>query len=595
MKKLYTIVVTVGLLSMLAGCGTTGKPSKGKNLVLQSQTSLTAEEQRKFDYFFLEGLRLKHKEEYSAAYAMFEHCLDINPNSAATLYEISLFYMALGMENKREEALKHAIKLDESNFWYKQMLANFYQQKRNLPSAIKVYENMTAQFPDKIEPILSLADLYTQTSYYGKAIDALDRLEQLDGKSEQLSMEKYRMYLLNGNREKAFDEIESLSNEYPFDMGYKVLLGDTYMNNDKLDDAGRVYHEILREFPGYAPALLSLANYYQKTGNDSLYQIQLDTILLNENVDTSVKLDIMRQFIGKAETEHLDSTDVINLFENILQRRQPNADVAMLYAQYLLSKGMEKESEPVLEKILEIDPENKPARLQLMSFAIREERLDDLIRISSSALEYQPDALEFYYYLGLAHYQKEETDEALEAFSKGVRQITPESDRKLASDFYSIVGDLNHRKGNKAEAYAAYDSSLVYNPDNISTLNNYAYYLSVDRSELDKAEEMSFRTIKAEPNNSTYLDTYAWILFEKGRYTEARIYIDQAMTNGGDSSQVIVEHCGDIYYHLGDVDKAVDYWKQADATDPDNSSSEPRDEAELRRLKEKIRLKKYIQ
>ena len=91
-----------------------------------------------------------------------------------------------------------------------------------------------------------------------------------------------------------------------------------------------------------------------------------------------------------------------------------------------------------------------------------------------------------------------------------------------------------------AEAYAAYDSSLVYNPDNIGTLNNYAYFLSVERKDLDKAEEMSYRTVKAEPDNETYLDTYAWILFEKGRYTEARIYIEQTLRYKGDESRSIV-------------------------------------------------------
>jgi tetratricopeptide (TPR) repeat protein len=114
-------------------------------------------------------------------------------------------------------------------------------------------------------------------------------------------------------------------------------------------------------------------------------------------------------------------------------------------------------------------------------------------------------------------------------------------------------------------------------------LNNYAYYLSVDNRDLDKAEEMSYKTIKAEPNNSTYLDTYAWILFMKGRYTEARTYIDQALKNIDDASGVVKEHCGDIYYMNGDVDEAVKYWKQS--LDEGNDS---------KTLKEKIKRKRYI-
>ena len=142
---------------------------------------------------------------------------------------------------------------------------------------------------------------------------------------------------------------------------------------------------------------------------------------------------------------------------------------------------------------------------------------------------------------------------------------------------------MYHSKEMKAEAYAAYDSSLVYNPNNIGTLNNYAYYLSVERTNLDKAEEMSYKTVKAEPDNATFLDTYAWILFEKGNYAEARIYIDNAMKSDQEKSDVIVEHSGDIYYMTGDVDGAMKYWQQA--LDMGSKS---------KTLKEKIKKKKYI-
>ena len=225
---------------------------------------------------------------------------------------------------------------------------------------------------------------------------------------------------------------------------------------------------------------------------------------------------------------------------------------------------------------------------------MRDNNLDDVIQIARPALQYNPEALEFYYYLGLAYYQKKDTDQALDVFLKGVRQVNEKSDKNVVSDFYSILGDMYHSKDMHAEAYAAYDSSLVYNPDNIGTMNNYAYFLSVERKQLDKAEELSYRTVKAEPENATYLDTYAWILFEKGKYTEARIYIDQALRNGGDSSRVIVEHCGDIYYHLGEKEKALEYWKKADGMKVEEEGSTPPTEQEIKRLKRKIALKKYV-
>ena len=592
--KIYIVCLMAGLSLLLTACGTTKKQSSAVSQ-LETNDPLSYEQRRKFDYFFLEAVRMKQKGDYDAAFELYTHCLDIYPESPAALYEISQFYLFLGLENRSEDALKKAVRLDDHNFWYKQTLAAYYQNKRDWAKAIAVYEDMATLFPARLEPLLSLVSLYNQTKSYPEVIKTLDRLELLDGKSEQLSMEKFRTYLVLNNLEKAFAEVKDLVEEYPYELRYRTLLGDLYLSNNKTDEAFATYQKILKETPDYAPALLSMMSYYRKIGNDTLYRKSLDGILLNENVETKTKMEIMRQLIVQTEQTTKDSTQVIALFKEILKRPQPNADLPMLCAQYLYSKGMEEESVPVFNQVLELDPENKPARMILLSYAIRKNDLDEVIRVATPAMQYNPEVLEFYYYLGLAYYQKDEPKKALAVFIRGERQMNDKVEKPMASDYYSILGDLYHSVDKKAEAYAAYDSSLVHNPDNINTLNNYAYFLSVERTNLDKAEEMSYRTVKAEPTNSTYLDTYSWILFEKGKFTEARIYIEQALKNGGEKSQVILEHCGDIYYKLGDKKKALDFWKKADAVGPKSEETvAPRPDAEVKRLKRKIALRKYI-
>lgn len=597
MIRFYIPFLTACLTLVMVACGTSHKLSDkvSEQSAVEEKDPLTYEERRKFDYYFLEAVRMKQKGDYDAAFELYTHCLDIYPESPAALYEISNFYQFLGLEAKSEECLKKAVRMDDSNFWYKQTLAGYYQNKRDWAKAIAVYEDMATLFPSRLEPLLSLVSLYNQTKSYQDVVKTLDRLELLDGKSEQISMEKFRMYLTLNNQEQAFAEIKNLVDEYPYEMRYRTLLGDLYMTNNKPDEAYATYREILNETPDYAPALLSLTSYYQKIGNDSLYRKSLDTILLNDNVETDTKMDIMRQLIMQNEQTTQDSTQIIALFKEILKRPQPNADLPMLCGQYLYSKRMEKESIPVFKLVLALDPENKPARLLLLSYAIRENDLDEVIRVATPAMQYSPEVLEFYYYLGLAYYQKDNEKKALEVLERGQRQIDDKVEKPLASDYYAIMGDLYHTANQYDKSYAAYDSSLVYNPNNINTLNNYAYFLSVEGKQLDKAEEMSYQTVKAEPDNATYLDTYSWILFEKGKYTEARIYIEQALKNGGDTSQVILEHCGDIYYKLGKKKEAVEYWKKADAVKPDaDENSSPRSEKELQRLKRKIRLQKYI-
>lgn len=582
------------MVGMLFSCGSLRKSSSSVRGNLSGKDPLTYEERRKFDYFFLEAVRLKEKGDLDAAFEMYSHCLQIHPTSAVTLFELAKFYMFLGQQQKGEKALADAVSLAPENYWYKETLAAYYQNKGENEKAISVVEDMATQFPSRLEPLVALVDLYTRTKNYEQVIHSLNRLETLDGKSEQISMEKFRMYLAMDNREQAFLEIENLAKEYPYDMRYLTILGDVYMENGKPDEAYATYQKVLKEEPEYAPALLSMASYYEKQGQDSLYKVQLNSVLLNEKIESNTKMNLMRQLIIRSEQTDKDSTQIIGLFNAMLEQEQENADIAMLAAQYLLSKKMEEESKPVLRKVLELDPENKPAYLQLLSFAINKQDMDEVIAVCTPAVEYMPDALEFYYYLGIGHYQKEQKDEALEVFKKGVRQVTPQSDKAMVSDFYSIMGDLYHLKKMNAEAYAAYDSALVYKDDNIGALNNYAYYLSLEKKDLDKAEEMSYRTVKAEPNNATYLDTYAWILFEKGKYTEARIYIDQAIQHGTDNSSVVVEHCGDIYYHCGETDKALEFWKEAEKLANETTEEEDkRDPKELKLLKKKIKNKKY--
>ena len=597
-KKLLSIIrlfsIGLCLTCLLYSCGT-----MRKSLVLAKKSSmhvfgdsLSFEQRRKFDFFFLEALRLKEKKEMGAAFEMYSHCLDIYPESAATLYELGKIYMYLGQLQKGEDMIRQAMNLEPDNYWYKETLAAYYQNRGENLKAIDVIEKMASQFPSRLEPLMALADMYKRTQDYEKGIYTLERLERLDGKSELISMEKFRIYLAMDSTEQAFTEIRSLVDEYPYEMRYLTLLGDLYMQNDRQEEAHATYQQVLSKEPDYYPVRLSLAAYYESMGQDSLSKMYLDSLLLDKRVESQTKVDVMRQIIMRSVQS--DSIRVKELFQSILAQEQENADIAMLASQYFLSKRMNKEAEPALWKVIEIDPENKPARLQLLSFAISKEDLDEIIRICEPAVEYMPESLEFYYYWGLAHYQKDQKDEALDVFSRGIRQVTPETDKEMASDFYSILGDLYHTKQMQAEAYAAYDSALVYKPDHIGVLNNYAYYLSLERKHLDKAEEMSYRTVKAEPDNATYLDTYAWILFEKGKYVEARIYIEQALLNGGEKSSVVVEHCGDIYYQNGEHEKAVEYWIQAENLAKKlEEGEEPRSSSEMKLLRKKIANKKY--
>jgi len=585
--KIGWLFVTV---LMLTSCGgirsvrTAKTTAKADGASLMKETLLSAEQQRKYDYFFLEAMRMKGKNEYDAAFGLLQHCLDINPTASSALYEISQYYMFLRQVPQGQVALEQAVAFAPDNYWYSQGLVSLYQQQNELDKAAALLEKMVTRFPSKQEPLFSLLDIYSRQEKYNDVISTLNRLEKRLGKNEQLSMEKFRIYLQMKDDKKAFQEIESLVQEYPMDMRYQVILGDVYLQNGKKQEAYDAYQKVLAVEPDNPMALFSMASYYEQTGQKELYQQQLDTLLLNKKVTSDTKTSVMRQVIAENEQSSAkDSTQVIALFDRMMKQDMDDPQIPMLYSQYLLSKNMEQEAVPVLEQVVDLDPTNKAARLMLVSAAVKKEDYKQIIKVCEPGIEATPDALELYYYLAIAYHQAEQGDSVLSVCNRALEHITPDTRKEVVSDFYSIMGDIYHTKKQMTEAYAAYDSALVYNPSNIGALNNYAYYLSVERRDLDKAEEMSYKTVKAEPNNSTYLDTYAWILFEKGNYAEARIYIDNAMKNDGEKSDVIVEHCGDIYFMTGDVEGALNYWKKALEMG-----------SESKMLKQKIEKKKYI-
>ena len=585
--KIGWLFVTV---LMLTSCGgirsvrTAKTTAKADGASLMKETLLSAEQQRKYDYFFLEAMRMKGKNEYDAAFGLLQHCLDINPTASSALYEISQYYMFLRQVPQGQVALEQAVAFAPDNYWYSQGLVSLYQQQNELDKAAALLEKMVTRFPSKQDPLFSLLDIYSRQGKYNDVISTFNRLEKRLGKNEQLSMEKFRIYLQMKDDKKAFQEIESLVQEYPMDMRYQVILGDVYLQNGKKQEAYDAYQKVLAVEPDNPMALFSMASYYEQTGQKELYQQQLDTLLLNKKVTSDTKISVMRQVIAENEQSSAkDSTQVIALFDRMMKQDMDDPQIPMLYSQYLLSKNMEQEAVPVLEQVVDLDPTNKAARLMLVSAAVKKEDYKQIIKVCEPGIEATPDALELYYYLAIAYHQAEQGDSVLSVCNRALEHITPDTRKEVISDFYSIMGDIYHTKKQMTEAYAAYDSALVYNPSNIGALNNYAYYLSVERRDLDKAEEMSYKTVKAEPNNSTYLDTYAWILFEKGNYAEARIYIDNAMKNDGEKSDVIVEHCGDIYFMTGDVEGALKYWKKALEMG-----------SESKTLKQKIEKKKYI-
>ena len=548
---------------LFLSCGTAQKP------VAPVIEPLSQEDQRKYDQFFLDAILEREKGHSDAAFDLLRHCLDINPNASEAHYFLAQYYNALDADSLSLLHFKRAAELNPDNETYMETLAQVHIRQKEYQAAISVTERLYDRNKDREDLLELLFQLYKQVKDYPNAISVLERIENIDGKSERLSLAKCECYTQMGNQKAAIAEMAELARQYPNDLNYQGLYGDVLMMNGNEDQALEVFHQVLKEEPDNSRALMALHNYYLVKEDSLAADSLLERLLLSRHTQQENKVYLIRQEIMSSEANSGDSTKVLALFRK-MNASQPDADMLILQATYMDLKKMPKDSiNLVLEQVLDIAPDNSAARLQLVANAWEAEDMNRIVDLCQAARQYNPDEMAFYYYQGIAYYKQEKLDEALSAFQNGIGVINENSNPNIVSDFYAVMGDILHQKGLAEEAYAAYDSCLQWKHDNIGC----------------KAEQMSYKTIKAEPKNSTYLDTYAWILFMQQRYSEARIYIDQALQNKDDSvdNSVILEHAGDIYSFCQQPDQALVYWQDALKTAPENQV-----------LIRKIKLKKYV-
>ncbi len=548
-----------------------------------------ADRNRRYDAFFLDAICQREKGNNDAVFDLLRHCVDIDSTRSEAYYYLAQYYSALKQKDTVLSYLKKSVELEPENATYLETLANAYLNQRKYKDAIDVLERLCEKNHDRDDVLALLIQLYEQENDYDNAIRTLGRLETIEGKSERLSYAKSDLYTKKGDKKAAIAEMKQLADQYPNDNNYRCLYANTLYINGQKKKAVAIYDKVLKEEPDNRNAQMALVAYYNDQKDSANVNSMIERVLFNKNASTSDRVALMRQVIGDSEEAGGDSTRVLQLFHRLINMPQADSDMALFCASYMNMKKMPNDSiRQVLEKVLEMSPDHAAARLQLVSYAWQAEDRDRVIELCKAARQYNPDEMAFYYYQGIAYYQKDDLDNALNAFQNGIGVITSDSDPSIVSDFYAVMGDILHQKGMEKEAFEAYDSCLVWKEDNIGCLNNYAYYLSEKGIRLDDAEKMSFRTIKAEPKNATYLDTYAWILFMQKRYDEAKTYIDQTLENDTTPSAVLFEHAGDIYYHVGEKEKALEYWQEA---------LERSDESDGRQqiLTRKIKLKKYLE
>jgi tetratricopeptide (TPR) repeat protein len=556
LKVFLYIIISI----LLIGCN--GSKNIGA-ISDKTESTITIDEPTflKMKGMFIDAQTQKNIGNFDQAMSLLDRVLEIDPNHHASLFDQAMMLERKGEYDSAIKKVEKATLLDPSNTWYKVLKGQLYARTNRFGIAEKVYMDLIKSDEDNFEFNYDLASIRMQLGNFEDAIDALNEIEKKTGFNEDIIFEKQSLYLDLKKPELARKEVQKLIDNDPQESRYYNMMASIYEfeNNDEkvMENLAKV--EELD--PNNGLVKLYLYDFYYKKGDKEKANETLREAFDNVQIDIDTKMEILLRYY---ELVAQDPTELDNAYQliNLLKKTHPEeAKSHAISGDFLLQDGKVKEARDAFKKASELDPSKIAVWSQLIALDAQLNDMNLLISDSELALEYFPMAPMFYYYNGIANGQNEEYNKALESLLSGKEMIV--NDVQLEAEFYSALGDNYHELNKHKESDNYFDKSLKINPNNAFVLNNYSYYLAIRKQKLELAENMARLANELEPNSTSFQDTFGWVLYASGKYSESKIWLQKAIDNGGNESGEVLEHFGDVLFQLGEKDLALENWKKA--------------------------------
>lgn len=559
MKK---VLIYILFPLLIVGCSSS-KNTTSKNTTKKStsKVQLTEYEEVNFGNAYIEGAKEKILENYDKATALFKRALDINPKSAAAHYEIGLCYEKLGQSDEAFMHFEQANQLESSNYWYKLSYARQLEQKGEYNKAISAFTELVELKPTDLDLKRQLSTLLLGQGRYKESLKYINQIEDEVGINKDISFLKQQIYLRNNDVDGAANEIKKLIEEYPDEMDYYVVLAEIYLLNGKDKEAFEVYKEMERIDSNDYMVQFAISEYYRTQNEHDKYFTALTKAFSNPEMAIDRKVGYMLSAYQVRSHEEEKKAEAISLCRTIAEAHPEDPKSHALLGDFLYFDNQTEEAKQAYVRTIDLDSSKFPIWNQLLIIMSETSDSAGLLNYGARAVNLFPNQPTIFFLYGLGLSEAKRHQEAIDNFLMCADLAL--DNRALKSQSYSSVGDSYHSLKEDEKSDEFYEKALEIDPDNVYVLNNYSYYLSLRKVKMDRAEEMSKRANDLAPGVSSFQDTYAWILYQSGKYKEANKWIDKALKTDNEVSGVILEHKGDILFRLDKKAEAVKYWERA--------------------------------
>lgn len=495
------------------------------------------------------------------AIALYTEYVKKYPENATALYNLARLQLQRMNINEAERNALKAFKLSPSNQHFQEFYTQLLVIAKKNKEAEHQYNDLISKFPRNEDYLYEKAVLQLMEQDYEKAILSFNALEAVIGFNEDIIVQKKNIYLQQGKTELAVREIEKLRQDDRSTPKYLIMIADIYSSAKMPERVKEVYHDIEISFSNDALAQVALAQYYSEQHDHEKYNVFMQRIMKNKNLDAETKMALLFPLLKKIETDTLYREEIIDMAKSLSNESNGNKEAMSLYADVLYFSGKRTEALAEYKKYLIRDSMKYSVWSQIIAIHSELQQTDSVISICKHCIGLFPSKSIPYFYAGVSYLQKREPNEAIHFLNKGL--VFEKDNDLLQSQYYSSLGDAYNTLRNFELSDSCFDRAIQIQPNDATILNNYAYYLSVRKVRLEDAEKMSKKSLELQPNSQSFLDTYGWILFQQEKYDEALVYIKKAIDIDAQGDGTLLEHLGDVYFKLGHFEQAKDTWKKA--------------------------------
>lgn len=540
-------------------------------LTTHSQTSEISEKNKfLFDNSFFKAIRLKNLDDFTGALKAFKKCIEIDPLISTPYYETALIYKKTGETVLAEKNIKEANRLSSKNKWYLYEYAQILFQNNKYQEAATLYKKLIKRDPKNQKNYFLLAETYIYQNNLKEAVKTYSLCQEINGIDKVVTIQMYKIYMQLFDKKNAINVLKKYLDKNEYDIDLLQMLAETYFLSDQKENGFETLQKISKINPKNGTLHITLADYYRESGEKEKSFNELVLAFKSKDLNVETKATVLASYFSLIELSEEMKNQAFQLAKILIDIHYEDYISYAMYADLLYSDKQYQKAKEQYFLSLEIKKSNQEIWAQILFIQADQREYLELQKTSSEALTFFPMNPLFYYFNALSNKWFKNYYQAIESLTTGLDFVVDND--LLLLEYYLSLGDTYNEIKDYGKSDNYFEQALKIDSNNVILLNNYAYYLSLRRENLEKAKKMSYRANSLEPDNGTYQDTYAWLLYQQKNYPEAKVWINKAIENDGYKSAVILEHYGDILYQLGEIKNAVDQWRKALFLDPESDS-----------------------